>query len=73
MTLEEMIKTLRTYQYERIEIRNEEGNEILSCPVTSKGIVPYLECTVAQWFPHGAPNKDATFTVYVKEKEGDTE
>lgn len=72
MTLGDMIKTLRTAQYERIEIRDDYGNEILTCPASSEGVMPYAKHTVIEWFPHGAPNKDATFTVYVREKDGDT-
>lgn len=66
MTLGEMINTLRTVQYERIEIRDDYGNEILTCPASSNGVTPYAKYTVIEWFPHGAPNKDATFTVYVR-------
>lgn len=67
MTLKEMIDTLRTVAYEKVEIRDEEGNEILTSPTTAKGWEPYQNCNVIEWFPHGAPNKNATFTVYIKE------
>lgn len=68
MKLKEMIDTLRTVAYEKVEIRDGEyGNEILTCPATAKGWKPYQDCEVIEWFPHGAPGKTATFTVYVKE------
>lgn len=66
MTLGEILNTLRTAQYERVEIRDDYGNEILTCPASSDGVMPYAKYTVIEWFPHGAPNKDATFTVYVR-------
>ena len=69
MTLKDMISTLRTVAYERVEIRDEDGNEILICPTTSKGCEPYKDCEVIEWFPHGGPYKDATFTVYIRKKE----
>ena len=67
MTLKDMIDTLRTPAYERVEIRNEDNYEILTCPTTSESWKQYQDCKVVSWFPHGAPNKDATFTVYIKE------
>ena len=67
MTLRDMIITLKTHQYERVEIRDFEGNEILTCPADSEIITDNFKgCEVSEWFPHGAPNKDATFTVYIK-------
>lgn len=69
MTLGDMLRTLRTSQYERIEVRDIEGNEIFTCPASSEGIMSFKDYEVIEWFPHGAPNKDATFTVYVRSKE----
>lgn len=69
MTLEDMLKTLRTAQYERVEIRDDYGNEILTCPASANGVIPYAKYSVTEWFPHGAPNKDATFTVYVRKED----
>lgn len=67
MTLGEMINTLRTARYERVEIRDDYGNEILTCKTSGlSGWETYKDCKVVEWFPHGAPNKDATFTVYVR-------
>jgi hypothetical protein len=65
MKLKDMIRTLRTQ--ERVEIRDEEGYEIITCQSDSKGIAPYLECEVAEWFPHAAPFAKCDFTVYIKE------
>ena len=67
MKLGDMIKTLRTFKYEHIEVRDSEGTEILTCPTFSKSLIPFEDCEVTEWFPHGAPYKDATFTVYVSE------
>ena len=64
--LEDMINTLRTNN-ERIEVRDEEGDELITAPQFSKGLEPYLDKKVIEWFPHGAPHKDATITVYVSE------
>ena len=66
MKLKDMISTLRTVAYERMEIRDEAGNEILTCPTNATGWKVYQELEVTEWFPHGAPHKEATFTVYIK-------
>lgn len=65
MRLDDMLRTLWMAQYERIEIRDLGGNEIFTCPVYSEAVIPFKDCEVAKWFPHGSPNKDATFTVYI--------
>lgn len=69
MTVGDMIKTLRTRPYERVEIRDDVGNEIYTCPVTSELLKLFDDYVVIEWFPHGAPNKDATFTVCVRKGE----
>lgn len=80
MKLKDMILTLRTIAYERVEIRDEYGNEIFTCntsdlsgpPTSSTSLSSasfwetYKDYKVVEWFPHGAPYKDATFTVYIK-------
>ena len=66
MTLGDMLITLRTLQYERVEIRDFEGNEIFTCPADSEAIMLFKDRDVTEWFPHGAVNKDASFTVYIK-------
>ena len=73
MTLKDMICTLRTSQFERIELRDDYGNEIFTCSTDSSGLTPYLEYTVTEWFPHGAPKSTADFTVYVRESVEETE
>lgn len=65
MTLRDMISTLRT-ENERVEVRDEEGYEIMTCRTDSKGITPYLDYEITEWFPHPAPFKQCDFTVYVK-------
>lgn len=66
MTLKDMIDTLRGVAYERVEIRNEDNYEILTCPTTSASWKQYQDREIVEWFPHGAPHKGATFTVYIK-------
>lgn len=68
MKLGDMLKTLRTIKYERIEIRNAEGNELLTAPADSEVISMYNDYFVTEWFPHGAPNSKASFTVYIKKQ-----
>lgn len=65
MELKEMIESLRTIDYETIEIRDKWGNEICTCPTNSEGWKQYQNRKVIEWFPHGAPNKYASFTVYI--------
>ena len=65
MTLGDMIETLRITQYERVEIRDSDNNEICTCPAGSVDNMPFKDYYVTEWFPHGAPNKNATFTVCV--------
>ena len=65
MKLKDMITTLRT-RNERIEIRDEVGNELLTAPQDSDMLKFHFDVEVIAWFPHGAPGKDATFTVYIK-------
>ena len=66
MKLIEMLRTLRTAQFERIELRNDENNEILTCPAISDILMRFNDYEVMEWFPHGAPSKDATFTVLIR-------
>lgn len=63
MKFKEMIETLRTTVYERVEIRNSDNCEICNVPAAASGLNPYLDCDVVSWFPCGAPGKNATFTV----------
>jgi len=65
MKLKDMISTLRTIQFERIELRDDCGNELFTCKADSYALKPYLEYEVTQWFPHGSPKNNTDFTVYV--------
>ena len=69
MILKDMIETLRSPQYERIEIRDREGWEQLTCQATSPALGAYMDIQVLEWFPGCAPNKDSTFVVYLKLNE----
>lgn len=65
MTVDDMIKTLRRPDHERIEIRDSDNNEICTCPANSVHNMPFKDCYVTAWFPYGAPGRDATFTVCI--------
>ena len=65
MKLKDMIDTLKTPN-ERVEIRDSQNNEICTCPTESEGWKPYQDRKVFGWIPHGAPHKDATFTVFIE-------
>lgn len=73
MKLCEMIETLYPDLNERIEVRDSENNELFTCPIYSEGLEHYMKCEVVRWFPHGAPGKDATFTVAVYIENKDSE
>ncbi len=75
MTLGDMIKAIRRAEYERVEIRDSDNNEICTCPASSADNMPFKDYCVTAWFPHGAPGKDATFTVCVSDsaKRGEEE
>lgn len=73
MKLCEMIETLFPAMHERIEVRDSENKELFTCPIYSDGLEPYMKCEVVRWFPHGAPGKDATFTVAVNIENKDSE
>lgn len=64
MKLKDMINTLQTAN-ERVEIRDNQNYEICTCSTESEGWKPYQDRKVVGWFPHGAPKKDATFTVLI--------
>lgn len=75
MILKDMIETLRKIESERVEIRDEDGWEHLTCKALSPALEPYKDKRVIEWFPGAAPHKDATFTVYLQlgEEEDDDE
>ena len=66
MTLKDMISSLRTVNYETVEIRDKWGNEVYTCPTNSEGWKQYQNHKVVEWLPHGAPYKSATLTVYIE-------
>lgn len=66
MKLMDMISTLRTPN-ERVEIRDKENYEILTCRTDSKALEPYLDCEIINWFPHPAPFAKCDFTVSIKD------
>lgn len=48
MTLKEMVEKLR--KTEVVEIRDHDNYLICTCKTDSKGITPYLENEVIEWF-----------------------
>ena len=42
MKLKDMLTTLRTISYERLELRDDEGDEILTCPTLSDAVKQYI-------------------------------
>ena len=66
MKLKDMIDTLCNATFERVEIRDSQNCEICTCSTDSEGWKPYQDRKVVGWFPHGAPKKDATFTVLIE-------
>ena len=59
----DMIVTLRTSEV--VEIRDRLGWEMVTSKCDSPAIRQYFSCRVLEWFPHPAPNKHCTFTVYL--------
>lgn len=66
MLVKDMLNSLRTINYERVCIRDKEGNEICTCYTNSEGISPFTNYVVTEWFPHGTSPTGATFTIYVR-------
>ena len=62
MTLKEMIESLRTHG-ERVEVRDANNYELLTCSTDSEVLRQYYAYTVKEWFPHPAPFKQCDFTV----------
>ncbi len=62
MTLKEMIESLRTHG-ERVEVRDANNNELLTCSTDSEVLRQFYTYTVKEWFPHPAPFKQCDFTV----------
>ena len=65
MTLREMVETLRISP-QRVEIRDGDNFEIMTCSTDSQGIKPYLDMRVSEWFPGAAPERHCDFTVSLK-------
>ena len=64
MKFKEMIDTL-TQDYS-VLIRDEENENVCSTRTDSKGIIPYLDKDVINWFPDGTMLNPASFTVQLK-------
>lgn len=67
MTLGDMLSSLRCKQ--RVEIRDEYGNELFTAYSDSYLMKSYKEFEVTEWFGGHAPFKDADFTVYILERK----
>lgn len=62
MKLKDLFNTLRTINYNTVEIRDKDNNTLFTAPATSPALEPYFEYEVWEWFP-GNINKDINFTV----------
>lgn len=62
MKLKDLLSTLRTIQFNTVEIRDENNLILFTAPATSPALEPYLEHEVLEWFPSNI-NKDINFTV----------
>lgn len=67
MTLGDMASLLRYKQ--RVEVRDEYGNEMFTTESDSYFIKRYGDCEITGWFGGHAPFKDADFTVYISERK----
>ena len=59
MKLKDLLDTLRTEG--RVEIRDQDNNSVCVCETDSKGVEPYRELKVVEWFvfsPSPFNNKD---------------
>lgn len=70
MKLKDMIETIRSPEFYRIELRNSEGEELMTCRASSEDLEPYMEMTVWDWIPHGGIG-DAHFIVGVETEDHD--
>lgn len=65
MKLNDLLTTLRTIDFERVEIRDSNNNEMFTCPANSETLLSYKDYIVIEWFPRGATDKGVTFTVLI--------
>lgn len=65
MKVRELTSIIRVNK--RVEIRDEDGYEICVTNADSKGIEPYLEREITQWFPNCSIVDKADFVIYLKE------
>lgn len=64
MKFKEMIDTLS--QGYSVAIRDEENENVCNTRTNLKGIIPYLDKDVIEWFPDGTMSNPASFTVMLK-------
>ena len=48
-----------------VEIRDKEGTTVCTVNCGSKGVEPYLDFNITEWFPDAAPFANVNFTVYL--------
>ena len=70
MKLKDMIETIRSPEFYRIELRDGEGEELMTCRASSEALEPYMETTVWDWIPHGGIGA-AHFIVCVETEDHD--
>lgn len=64
MTLKDMIDKLRIPC--RIKIRDSESYPICDCESDSRGVIPYLDLEIVEWFVYSLANETNTICVLVK-------
>lgn len=56
-----------------IEIRDKDNMEICTCDTNSKGVDPYINCEVVEWFPVISSTVTGTDVVVLIDLEGNNE
>ena len=67
MNVKDMITRLRTKN--RVEVRDEQGNELFTCDSDSTVLFDYWDREITEWFPYHQAYRVCDFTVYIKDKE----
>lgn len=71
MKLKDMINKLRIPC--QIKIRDSENNSICDCESNSKGVIPYLDLEVVEWFVYTLTHDINTICVLVNDVRGGRE
>ena len=63
MTLKDMVDKLRIPCW--IKIRDSESYHICDCESDSRGVIPYLDLEIVEWFVYSLANETNTICVLV--------